>query len=72
MSGLSKKLEGKFEMVGVEPGPIRLRNGRTIDTRSCSIRDVEEAIKAGSSSIKKVEKTPASASKKDTNEKKKG
>lgn len=62
MSNLSKHLEGKFEMVGVRPGKIRLKDGSTIDTRTCSAAVAEKAVKNGSTFIRKVEKQEAKGS----------
>lgn len=56
---LSKHLEGKFEMVGIMPGNIRLRNGRTIDTSKATVAQAEEAVKMGCKYIKKVENKSA-------------
>lgn len=47
MAGLSKHLEGKFKMVKYHPGKFRLRSGKILDTRSCTLKDAEEAIANG-------------------------
>ncbi len=60
---LSKALLGKYEMVGVEPGEIMYGPRRqVIDTRKCTAKQAEEAVKAGSRYIRKVEKKTSSGS----------
>lgn len=60
---LSKHLEGKYVMVGVQPGEIAYGpNRQIIDTRSCTAKEAEAAVKAGCRYIKKVEKKKSSSS----------
>lgn len=52
---LSKALVGKFELVGYAPGVI-ISGGVKYDTRKMSVKEANEAIKAGITFLKKKEK----------------
>lgn len=52
---LSSHLEGKFVMVGYQPGSFVLNN-KKYDTRTMTIVQADDAIKAGASFIKRKEK----------------
>jgi len=52
---LDKRLKDKFEMVGLQPGEIRI-GSKFYDTRKMSVKEADLAIKSGVSFIRRTPK----------------
>lgn len=60
----SPAIEGKFKVVGVEPGIIVTKKFGEVDLRKVSLDQAEELVKAGFRYLEKVEGKAAAAEKK--------
>ena len=61
----SKHLNGKFEVVGVIPGPIDMR-GKTYDLRTITLEKAEELAKMKCPYLKRVETSSGKPAEKDS------
>lgn len=52
----SKHLSGKYEIVGLVPGPVKVKGFGIVDLRTVSLETADKLAEHGVSFLKKVEK----------------